>query len=156
VGRQCTVCNHSNLEDINMRLARNEVFRTIADDTGLSETALKRHKAEHIPKVLTKAEEAREVTKANALLEDIKALRVKAMDILDQAEQAGDLKTALLGIREARGCLELLARVEGQIKDRPQINILIDNPEWVELRTLIISALEAFPDAKEAVINAIR
>jgi hypothetical protein len=76
------------------------------------------------------------------------------MGILQKAEESGDLKTALLGIREARGCLELLAKVEGQLSDRPQINILI-NPEWIQLRTQIINSLEPYPEAKEAVINAL-
>jgi hypothetical protein len=156
MGRQCTVCSHKDVEKINKRLARNEVFRTIADDTGLSETALKRHKAEHIPDALTKAEDIKDVAEANTLLEDIKSLRERATGILDRAERSGDLKTALLGIREARGCLELLAKVEGQINDRPQtqINILI-NPQWVELRTLILTALEPYPQAREAVVNAL-
>jgi len=152
--RPCTVCTHKDVENINKRLLGGEIYRTIADDTGLSETALKRHKAEHIPNAAAKAAKAVEVAKADGLLEDIKGLREKAMGILQKAEESGDLKTALLGIREARGCLELLAKVEGQLNDRSQINILI-NPEWIQLRTLIINSLEPYPKAKEAVISAL-
>jgi hypothetical protein len=152
--RPCTVCTHKDVENINKRLLGGEIYRTIADDTGLSETALKRHKAEHIPNAAAKATKAVEVAKADGLLEDIKGLREKAMGILQKAEESGDLKTALLGIREARGCLELLAKVEGQLNDRSQINILI-NPEWIQLRTLIINSLEPYPKAKEAVISAL-
>jgi len=152
--RPCTVCTHKDVENINKRLLGGEIYRTIADDTGLSETALKRHKAEHIPAKAAKATKAVEVAKADGLLEDIRGLRETAMGILQKAEESGDLKTALLGIREARGCLELLAKVEGQLKDRSQTNILI-NPEWIQLRTLIINSLEPYPDAKEAVISAL-
>jgi hypothetical protein len=152
--RPCTVCTHKDIEEINKRLLGDEIYRTIADDTGLSETSLKRHKAEHIAATAARASKAAEVAKADGLLEDIKGLRQKAMGILQKAEESGDLKTALLGIREARGCLELLAKVEGQLSDRPQINILI-NPEWIQLRTQIINSLEPYPEAKEAVINAL-
>jgi len=152
--RPCTVCTHKDIENINKRLLGGEIYRTIADDTGLSETALKRHKSEHIPVAAAKASKAVEVAKADGLLEDINGLREKAMSILQKAEESGDLKTALLGIREARGCLELLAKVEGKLNDRPQINILI-NPEWIQLRTLIINSLEPYPEAKEAIINAL-
>jgi hypothetical protein len=152
--RPCTVCTHKDIEKINKRLLSGEIYRTIAADTGLSETALKRHKADHIPVAAAKATEAVKVARADDLLEDIRGLREKAMCLLDKAEQSGDLKTALLGIREARGCLELLAKVEGQLNDRPQINILI-NPEWISLRTLIISSLEPYPVAREAVIDAL-
>jgi hypothetical protein len=152
--RPCTVCTHKDIEQINKRLLGGEIYRTIADDTGLSETALKRHKSDHIPAAAARATEAVKVAKADGLLNDIRGLREKAMGILEKAEQSGDLKTALLGIREARGCLELLAKVEGQLNDRPQINILV-NPEWVSLRTLIINSLEPYPEAKEAVIHAL-
>ena len=79
----------------------------------------------------------------------------RALEILEEAQSAGDLKTALLGIREARGCLELCMKAEGQLKDGPQITI-INNPEWIELRTVIVQALDPFPQAKEAVVLAIR
>jgi len=156
-GRPCTVCQHPQRDEINKLLAPSDAnFAAISRDfAGITEDSLRRHKESHIPEALTKAEDAKEVTEANTLLKDIRGLRERATIILDKAEKAGDLKTALLGIREARGCIELLAKVEGQLNDRPQINILV-NPQWVELRTLIINALEPYPQAKEAVVHAIR
>jgi hypothetical protein len=65
-------------------------------------------------------------------------------------------------IRECRGLeselreqRKLLAELEGKLATEPQITI-INNPEWIELRTLIVVALDPFPEAKEAVANAIR
>lgn len=159
MGRQCTVCSHKDVEEINKRLARNEVFRTIADNTGLSETALKRHKAEHIPETLLKAENIKDVAEANTLLGDIKSLRERATGILDRAEKSGDLKTALMGIREARGCLELLAKVEGQINNRPQINFnqisIYQSPEWLTVGTTLANILSPYPALREKVANAL-
>jgi len=156
-GRPCTVCKHPKRDEIDRLLAPTDAnFAAISRQfAGLSEDALKRHKESHISKLLSKAEDIKEAAKADNLLEDIKSLREKATIILEKAEKAGDLKTALLGIREARGCIELLAKVEGQLKDGPQITI-INNPEWVELRTVIIKALEPYQDAREAVLHAIR
>jgi hypothetical protein len=156
-GRPCTICRHPEREEIDKRLAPSgAIFAAISRDfAGISEDALKRHKGSHIPAALVKAESIKEVAKAETLLDDIRALREKAAAILEKAETAGDLKIALLGIREARGCIELLAKVDGQLKEGPQITI-INNPEWVELRTLIITALDSYPDAKEAVVYAIR
>ena len=43
---------------------------------------------------------------------------------LEQAQRAGDLRTALLGIREARSCLELCLKGEGRINaQKSQINV---------------------------------
>jgi DNA-binding transcriptional ArsR family regulator len=104
--------------------------------------------------------EARETTAARletaaSYLDQLILLRQKAADILEEAAEAGDLKTAIAGIREARACIETLARIEGQLSDAPQITI-INSPEWVEVRTVIIQALDPYPQAKEAVVNAIR
>jgi len=155
-GRPCTVCQHPKRDEIDKRLATDSNFAGISRDfAGISEDALKRHKEKHLTGALAKAENIKEVVKADALLEDVKSLRKKALGILESAEKAGDLKTALLGIREARSCMELLAKVEGQLKDTPQINFTL-SAEWIELRTLIITALDPYPEAKEAMVLAIR
>jgi len=82
-------------------------------------------------------------------------LRDRALSILTKAEQAGDLKTALQGIREARGCLELLARLQGELQEGTTINILV-NPQWIELRTLILKTLEPYPEARLRLAQALK
>ena len=158
MGRTCTVCSHKDLDEINRLLLCSDSYRDIARQFGLSKDALARHKESHIPELLSKSSDLKaevESIQGNQTLVEVRELKVKALDILGKAERAGDLKTALLGIREARSCLELCMKAEGQIKDGPQITI-INNPEWVELRTVIIGALEPFPAARQAVIDAIR
>jgi len=44
------------------------------------------------------------------------------------------LRTALSGIREARGNVELLAKLRGELDERPVVNILVA-PQWIALRT---------------------
>ena len=39
----------------------------------------------------------------------------KALDILNRAEGSGDLRSALLALRELRGTVELTARLAGQM-----------------------------------------
>ena len=158
MGRQCTVRSHKDVDEINRLLLCSDSYRDIARQFGLSKDALARHKESHIPELLSKSSDLKaevESIQGNQTLAEVRELKVKALDILGKAERAGDLKTALLGIREARSCLELCMKAEGQIKDGPQITI-INNPEWVELRTVIIGALEPFPAARQAVIDAIR
>jgi len=58
-----------------------------------------------------KAQDARDVARGDSLLEQAKALQKKAQDLLTKAELAGDLRTALQGVREAKGCLELMAKL---------------------------------------------
>jgi len=156
--RPCTVCSHKDVDEINRLLLCSDSYRDIARQFGLSKDAVARHKESHIAGLLSKSTELKaevESTQGTQTLAEVRELKARALEILDEAQGAGDLKTALLGIREARSCLELYMKAEGQIKDSPQITI-ITNPEWMELRTVIIQALDPFPQAKEAVAHAIR
>ncbi len=139
----CTVCAHPQRAGIVRALVNSEPLRNIAQQFGLSSTALHRHKEGHLPKRLAKAHEAREVAQADDILTQLKALRNKAMSLLLKAEQAGDYRTALAGVREARACLELLAELEGELDRRPQINILMA-PEWLMVRAALFLALTPY------------
>jgi hypothetical protein len=153
--RKCTVCEHEKVEEINRLLLEGVSLRDLAGRYSVSKTALHRHKESHLPAELTKAQEAREIAKADSLLDQVAELRDKALSILDKAEQAGDLRTALQGVREAKGCLELLARLQGELQEQATVNILI-NPQWLSLRTVILEALEPYPEARQAVARALR
>jgi hypothetical protein len=152
VARVCTVCQHPKRAELDRALVAGEPYRHIASRFGTSTAALQRHKAEHLPVRLVKADEAAQAAEATDLLREVKALRGKAVAILLRAEREGDLKTALAGVREARGCLELLAEVEGQLDRRPTVNVTA-SPEWVTLRTALLGALRPFPDARQAVVE---
>ena len=52
--------------------------------------------------------------------------------------------------REARGCMELRAKLLGQLDERPQINIL-GAPEWLAVRALLMNALQDDAEARVAV-----
>jgi hypothetical protein len=99
--------------------------------------------------------EAQEVTKADSLLDQVIELRDKALSILAKAERAGELRTALQGVREAKGCLELLARLQGELQERTTVNVLV-NPQWITLRTVILKALDGYPDARHTVARALQ
>jgi hypothetical protein len=60
---------------------------------------------------MAKAQEAKEVASAGNLMDQVGSLLTDAKRIAANAEKAGDLRTALLGIRETRGCQELLIKV---------------------------------------------
>lgn len=159
-----------------------ESYRKISHDFGYSADALRRHKENHLSKELSDIKKAMEEAREKALdeakereLEDIKTkaagsmaskleaagsffdqlneIRKKAADLVDRADEAKDLRAAGVFLRELREQIRLWAELEGKIK-APQI-VLVNNPEWVELRTLIINALEPYPEAREAVANAI-
>ena len=85
----------------------------------------------------------------------MKQLRNKAISILLKAEASGDYRTALMGIREARGCLELLAEMEGELNRAPVISLYL-SPEWLRVRGALIQALGDFPEARAAAAMALQ
>ncbi len=169
--RTCTACRHPDRAEIDAGLVRGEPYRRIAALCGVSADAVNRHKA-HIPPHLAHAQQAAEVVAADDLLAQVQALKARALGILDRAERgveqvigrggtarvvtAPDLRTATAAIREARGCLELLAKLVGELDERPTANVLVTSPEWLATQHALLDALRPFPEARVAVVAALR
>jgi hypothetical protein len=149
-GRRCTVCTHPDRPAIDQALVNRRPFRDIARHFGVGKDAAVRHFDEHVAASLTKAHEAAEVAQADDLLTQVVTLRDRALGILDRAEDAGDLRTALRGVAEARACVELLAELSRQLDRRPTLNLLVA-PEWLVVRSTLLEALRPYPQAREAV-----
>jgi hypothetical protein len=152
--RRCTVCDHPERHGIDEALVTGAPYRSVAKRFGLSESAVYRHKVEHLPAHLLRAKEVEEAAKADDLLDQVRNLQAHALDILGRAEEAGDLRTALAAISQARGNLELLGKLAGELDERPVVNVLV-SPEWLELRAVIVGALGPHPGAREAVLRAL-
>jgi hypothetical protein len=152
--RTCTICAHPQREAIDRVLITGGSYRDIAGHYELSKSAVQRHVLDHLPAELAKAHEAEEVTEADKLLNEVERLHQLALAMLSKAAASSDWRTALSGIREARGCLELLAKLRGQLDERPVVNLLVV-PENVATRTTIMRALMDYPDARAAVVAAL-
>ena len=152
--RVCTICTHKSRAKIDKALVARRPFRAIAGQYGVSKSALVRHHDDHLPAALVKAQDATEAAQADALLAQVVDLRDKALDVLDTAQGSKDLRAAIGAIREARGCVELLAKLAGQLKDAPTVNILVSS-EWQGLQAVILQALEPHTDARLAVAEAL-
>ncbi len=81
-------------------LVSGQSIRDIAGQHRISKSAVDRHKAEHLPATIVLAKQASNEAHADTLLEKIRALEVRAQGIARKAENDGDLRTALSGIRE--------------------------------------------------------
>lgn len=148
--RTCTICAHAERDAIDRALIAGLPFRHIAAQWAVSTAALQRHKDGDLPALLVKAHDAEEVADADRLLADLRTLQVRTLSILGRAEQAGALGVALGAIREARGNLELLAKLIGQLDERAVINVVM-LPEWLAIRGALIEALRPYPEARTAV-----
>jgi hypothetical protein len=152
--RRCTVCDHPERHSIDEALVTGAPYRSVAKRFERSESAVYRHKTEHLPAHLLKAKEVEEAARADDLLDQVRNLQAHALDILERAEKAGDLRTALAAISQARGNLELLGKLAGELDERPVVNLNV-SPEWLELRAVMVGTLEPYSEARGAVLSAL-
>jgi hypothetical protein len=157
-GPTCSICKDPRIEEINSKIASQEKLADISRQFAVSEDALSRHKEKCIIKALAASPNTKDIINGDNLLDQLQAARTSALDLLDKAIAAQDTKVYGAPsnyLREIRAQIELWAKLEGQIDDRPQINVLI-LPEWVELKTKIVAALRLYPEALRAVRDALR
>jgi hypothetical protein len=152
--RSCTICGHPDRGAIDQALVEGTPNRRIASHHGVTERAVRNHKANHLPASLARAQEAEEVAQADDLLRQMQDLQKRTLTILESAEETKQHRTALSAIREARSNLELLAKLLGELDDRPVLNLSV-SAEWLELRAVIVGALEPYSEARGAVLRAI-
>ena len=141
------------------RLASGEDNSTILlDFPQLTRFDLDYYREHKLHTVLSKSPELKEEIEGdlgNDTLAEVRSLKTKAMEILTQAQDAGDLKTALLGIREARCCLESILKAEGRIQEQnitvnTQVNVYT-SPQWLDVGRVLADILAPFPELRETV-----
>lgn len=117
MARPCKVCRHPQRDQIDRALLTRGPYREIAKRFGVSPAGLHRHSRHQGRALATVAANDPELY-GRAVLSQVRELTSRALQILDRAEQEGDFRAAAGAIREARGCLELVARLEGGIVER--------------------------------------
>src|SRR5262245_15060180 len=132
--RRCTICDHAERQAIDAALLGSESYRSIAKRFATSPEAMWRHKESHLPASLAKAEEAREATQADSLLDQLLHLNRETLAILQEARagKTKDNELALKAIGRAEKQIELQARLLGELKDTATVNVLI-LPEWQQI-----------------------
>jgi hypothetical protein len=154
--RVCTICSHGSRYDIDSILVdRSKPYRDIARQYDVSKDAISRHVSSgHISELVALAADAERGARADTLLDRIEALQSRTLVILEATDETHDHRMALSAIREARRNLELIGEVTKELDRTPTLNVHL-NPEWIELRTVIVQALDPHPDARQSVVQAI-
>ena len=152
--RACTICAHEERDAIEDAFIAGTPKRRIATHYGVTEQALRRHLREHLPALLALARDAERAARADSLLDRIEALQSRTEAVLERVEGTENYSATLSAIREMRANLELIGEVTKELDRTPTLNLHL-SPEWIELRTVIVGALDDHPDARDAVVRAI-
>ena len=121
--RKCTVCAHTDRKSIDEAILAGLAYRDIARQWSVSKDAVKRHADNHIAKDLATAHRAQESTRVDSLMDRVEQLLDEAQRLLEYGKVGEDTKAWAAGIREVRMCVELLAKIRGELSDRPSVNV---------------------------------
>jgi len=156
-GRPCSICGHPQRAEIERELLGGTSFRKVAARYETTPQSLIRHRNAHMSRSIVAAaqHEAREVEQAHdaSLLDQVRDLSRRALEMMAEARSAGDLRTALSGVSAATKLLELQGKFLGQIAPTT-VNVLVTQ-EFKVVQVALLSALEAHPQAKADVLAAL-
>lgn len=118
---------------------------------GVSKDSLSRHANRHLSPALVAMRSAARKPKQESLQERIEGLIARAETIYEAAAEGGRGAQALAAVKELRGCLELLGKATGELRESPQVVVnLQSSEEWQQLRSALLAALLPFPEARIA------
>jgi len=123
---------------------------------GVGERAIGRHKTAHLSPALTALAAQREEKHAVTLSSRLESAMAKVEEIIESSHRSGAVGQLLPAVRELRACIELQAKLTGEMQAQPQnvVNILA-SPEITETFTRLLRALGPYPEARLAAAAAI-
>ena len=149
--RACSICSHEHRDAMEDAFIAGQAKRRIASQHGVSERAVRYHMREHLPALLALARDAERAARADSLLDRMEALQSQTLAILDAPE---DQRTALAAIAQARRNLELIGEVTKELDRAGTINLEL-TVEWQEVKAVLVNTLASYPEAQQAVFNAL-
>ena len=154
MSRRCAICSHPQRMEIEREIIRGASRAEISRTYKMSTTAVYRHETNHKPQLLVKARDVATIASADVLIAELKGLKDTAEEIMLQCKEDKNYRAALYAIQQLKGLIELCAKLAGELKST-HVSITV-NAEWISLKTVIFGVLEDFPDAKHALIEALR
>jgi len=157
VPNPCTVCKSSHLRAVDNALGAGTAARQIAKKyPPLGERAIQRHRVAHLSPAVVSVLAQREERGAVRIVDRLEALVTKVSALVDQAESTGASGVMLAAAREVRAGLELLARLTGELDEKPVTTInLLSSPEIQNLTVVLLKALAPYPEARIAAAEAL-
>ncbi len=154
MGRVCTICTHPERRAIDKALAAGGNVREMSALFRVSEDALSRHKRDHLPALVVKAQAEEDIAHALDVVKQLKTINGVSLAVLKEARDARDGDLALKAVDRIHRQIELQAKLLGELDERPVVNVLA-SAEWVALRSRILAALARHPAARFALAEVL-
>jgi hypothetical protein len=156
--QRCSTCAHAKRNDIDRLLATGTPAAQVAEQFGLNARSVQWHANDHLPQLVTQAVKSEQKDVAFDVMAELTSCYGYARVILAMSLKGDDEKKrpslALAAIREMRDTAALIAKIGGQLDERPQMNLTV-SAEWIEIRLLLMDVLAPFPEARAAAAKAL-
>ena len=157
MGMPCSVCASPHRHAVDADLVKGESARAIGLKFKLGERAIQRHRLAHLSPPIAAVQAERAEAGARPIVARLEAVLAKVECLVEQAEREGSSGVMLAAAREARSGIELLARLSGELDERPQVTVnVLASPEVQALMTTLLAALGPFPEARVAAAEALQ
>jgi hypothetical protein len=164
---KCAVCSDPKQAEIDQALVLRRPLRKLAEQYGIAKSSLEAHKKAHLSPALKAVQVKRRERGATTAIDRLEQLVQRLERYIAHAEGGPATKTeparlpnltlALTAIRELRATIELLAKVTGELDERPTTVVNIaGSREWIEIRAIVVKALVPFPEAMRAVAHHLK
>ena len=165
----CQICKHPERARIELMRAAGISLSTIAEKCGVERNAVNRHWHSHVSEQMKASYLAGpmqlEQLAQKAADQGSSVLRVVLFHHLSTATEHGDTNQAANVAGRLTHLLETIARISGELGSlaRSTINITTNNsitltshPQFLKLQSSLLQALAPFPEARAAVVGALR
>ena len=115
--RKCSICNAEDREKIDRALASGTAISAISREYSASEDSLWRHKA-HISKALVRSAERAGESLEDKLRLELDRIRERMWALQGQMQSDGDLRGALVALKEIRAVVDSMAAILAPPKTR--------------------------------------
>jgi hypothetical protein len=170
---RCTVCTHPERWRIELLRAGGASLESLGQKFGVSRDAVHRHWHMHVTaeakaKYLCGPAEletlaSRAANEGESVLDYLRMVRTVLVGQLAAMSEANDARGATYVSVQLTRTLETIARVTGEIGQLAQslsitnnVQVLVEHPQFIQLEATLLRALGPFPDARSAVVAALR
>jgi hypothetical protein len=149
--KKCAACASPDQVDIDHALVAGASIRKLSRRYDISRTALTAHKRNHVSPALVAVREERGRAFAVNTVERLETLFETGSAILSAARESHNAALALAALREIRATVELIARVTGELDERPQVTVnLQQTAEWIQVQAVVVKFVDEKLGPKEA------
>lgn len=153
----CKVCQHPDLDRIDIALSTGATARAVAAEYNLSNSSVNRHRSSHLPSRLLVDHSSRNLAGSNALALELRAIHSHLLEALRRAQAHGpiDLRLLVPAARELRQNVELLARLQACLPATQEDGGDESSRQLQHLMSQLPQLLAPWPDAAQRVSEAL-